>query len=148
MPYYCVDGEQTVSFWIPLDSREQEFSLRCVARSHKLPKQIRPTSWSTMESFYEDGSNFMDLPDIEGGDYQIKEWAMEPGDVVAFNFKLIHGANANTRKTANRTLSFRLVGDDVRFVQRQGRTSPNFPGINQKNGERLREDWFPVIWRA
>ena len=90
----------------------------------------------------------MDLPDIEGGDYQIKEWAMEPGDVVAFNFKLIHGANANTRKTANRTLSFRLVGDDVRFIQRQGRTSPNFPGINQKNGERLREDWFPVIWRA
>jgi len=148
MPYYCVDGEQTVSFWIPLDSREQEFSLRCVAGSHKLPKQIRPTSWSTMESFYEDGSNFMDLPDVESGDYEIKAWAMEPGDVVAFNFKLIHGANANTRKTVNRTLSFRLIGDDVRFIQRPGRTSPNFPDISQKSGERLREDWFPVIWRA
>jgi len=23
----------------------------------------------------------------------------------------------------------------------------NNPDINQKNGERLREDWFPTIWR-
>jgi len=46
----------------------------------------------------------------------------------------------------SRTLSFRLLGDDVRYRQRPGRTSPNFPDINQKNGERLREDWFPTIW--
>jgi len=39
------------------------------------------------------------------------------------------------------------LGDDVRYRQRPGRTSPNFPDINQKNGERLREDWFPIIWR-
>jgi hypothetical protein len=47
----------------------------------------------------------------------------------------------------SRTLSFRLIGDDVRYRQRPGRTSPNFPDISQKNGERLREDWFPIIWR-
>ena len=46
----------------------------------------------------------------------------------------------------SRTLSFRLIGDDVRYQQRPGRTSPNFPNINQKNGELLREDWFPVIY--
>ncbi len=148
MPYYCVDGEQTVSFWIPLDPREKDVSLKCVAGSHKLPKEIRPTSWSTMESFYEDDSNFMDLPDIDNGNFDIKGWSMEPGDVVAFNFKTIHGANANVGNTANRTLSFRVVGDDAHFIQRPGRTSPNFPDINQNNGERLREDWFPVIWRA
>lgn len=148
MPYYCVQGEQTVSFWIPLDAREKEVSLRCVAGSHRLPKEIRPTSWSNMDSFYEDDSNFMDLPDVDGGEYNIEAWAMEPGDAVAFNFKMIHGANPNTRKTASRTLSFRLLGDDVRFIQRPGRTSPNFPDINQKDGERMREDWFPVIWRA
>ncbi len=148
MPYYCVQGEQTVSFWIPLEAREKDVSLKCVAGSHLLPKEIRPTSWSTMDSFYGDDSSFMDMPDIEGGDYDIEAWAMEPGDAVAFNFKMIHGANANTGKTASRTLSFRLLGDDVRFIQRPGRTSPNFPDIDQKNGERLREDWFPVIWRA
>ncbi|MFQ5918473.1 MAG: phytanoyl-CoA dioxygenase family protein [Thermoplasmata archaeon] len=147
-PYYCVQGEQTVSFWIPLDPREEEVSLRCVAGSHKLPKEIRPTSWSTMDSFYGDDASFMDLPDIETGDYDIEAWAMKPGDAVAFNFKMIHGANANTGRSPSRTLSFRLLGDDVRYLQRPGRTSPNFPDINLKDGERMREDWFPVIWRA
>jgi len=46
----------------------------------------------------------------------------------------------------SRTLSFRLLGDDVVYRNRPGRTSPNFPGISQKDGERLREDWFPTIW--
>ena len=83
---------------------------------------------------------------IDNGDFEIKQWATEPGDVVAFNFKLIHGANANKVDDLSRTLSFRLLGDDVVYRQRLGRTSPNFPEINQKNGERLREDWFPTIW--
>ena len=148
MPYYCVRGEQTVSFWIPLEAREKEASLTCVAGSHRLPKEIRPTSWSTLDSFYADDASFMDLPDIDDDGYDIKTWAMEPGDAVAFNFKTIHGAKANTGHAVSRTVSFRLVGDDVRFFQRSGRTSPNFPDIEQQNGDRLREDWFPVIWRA
>jgi hypothetical protein len=41
-----------------------------------------------------------------------------------------------------------FVGDDVTFLQRPGRTSSPFPGIDQQDGERLREDWFPVVWRA
>jgi ectoine hydroxylase-related dioxygenase (phytanoyl-CoA dioxygenase family) len=86
------------------------------------------------------------LPDIENGDFVIKQWSTEPGDVVAFNFKTIHGANANILSSISRTLSFRLLGDDVRYRERIGRTSPNFESINQNNGERLREDWFPVIW--
>ena len=147
MPYYCVDGTQTVSFWLPLESRKRNVSLKCAAGSHLLPKEIRPTSWSNNESFYENTDEFMDLPDIENGDFEIKQWATEPGDVVAFNFRIIHSANANKLSGISRTLSFRLLGDNVRYRQRPGRTSPNFPDINQKNGERLREDWFPIIWR-
>lgn len=148
IPYYCVEGEQTISFWTPLDSRAVDVSLQCLAESHKLPKEIRPTSWATMGSFYEDDSSFMDLSDIKSDSYEIKVWSMEPGDVVAFNFKTIHAANPNIGNSQSRTISFRFLGDDVRFLQRPGRTSPNFPGINQKSGERLREDWFPVIWTA
>jgi len=143
IPYYCVSGDQTVSFWLPLESREKKFSLRSLAGSHLLKKEIRPTSWSNNESFYEDSETFMDLPD--SNDYEIKEWETEPGDVIAFNFKTIHGANANINNKISRTLSFRLVGEDVVFKNRPGRTSPSFPGINQNNGERLREDWFPTL---
>lgn len=146
MPYYCVEGEQTVSFWVPLEAREESISLKCLSGSHQLPKAIRPTSWSTLESFYQDDSDFMDLPNIEENDPDIKTWSMAEGDVIAFNFKTIHGANANTVPRVNRTLSFRWVGDDARYIQRQSRTSPDFPDINLKTGERLREDWFPTIW--
>ena len=109
-----------------------------------LNKEVRPTSWSNNESFYEDNEAFMDMPD--SNQYEIKEWETEPGDVIVFNFKTIHGANANKVDKVSRTLSFRLMGDDVVFRGRPGRTSPNFPGINQKNGERMREDWFPTLW--
>ncbi len=65
----------------------------------------------------------------------------------AFNFKTIHSANANKLSSISRTLSFRLIGDDVRYRDRKARTSPNFENINQNNGERLREDLFPIIWK-
>ena len=63
-----LSGTRTVRSW----SRRWNAScaLRCVAGSHLLPKEIRPTSWSTNESFYEDDSNFMDLPDVENGEYE------------------------------------------------------------------------------
>ena len=120
--------------------------MKCAAGSHSFSKEIRPTSWSNNESFYEDNEAFMDMPNIDNDNFEIKQWATEPGDVVAFNFKTIHSANANTMGGVSRTLSFRLLGDDVCYRQRSGRTSPNFPDINQENGERLREDWFPTIW--
>jgi ectoine hydroxylase-related dioxygenase (phytanoyl-CoA dioxygenase family) len=147
MPYYCVEGDQTVSFWLPLESREKGASLKCAAGSHKLSKEIRPTSWSNNESFYVNDDAFIDLPDIENGDFEIKQWSTEPGDVIAFNFKTIHSANANILSSISRTLSFRLIGDDVRYRDRKARTSPNFENINQNNGERLREDLFPIIWK-
>ncbi len=148
MPYYCVNGMQTVSFWIPLNAREQSVSLRLATRSHQLPKEIRPTSWSSNESFYDDNAQFMDMPDIDNGEFEIRQWAMQPGDAIAFDFRTIHGAYANTLPCANRTLSFRLVGDDACYFDRGGRTSPNFPEINQQSGERLREDWFPVVFNS
>ena len=41
----------------------------------------------------------------------------------------------------------RFIGDDVKYIDRGGETSPPFKGINLKNGAKMREDWFPVIWR-
>ena len=41
-----------------------------------------------------------------------------------------------------------LSGDDARFAERPGATSPPYPGIGLKDGEPLREDWFPVVWRV
>jgi len=42
--------------------------------------------------------------------------------------------------------SLRLVGDDTHFVRREGIvTSPPFPGVTLKHGDRLAGDEFPIL---
>ena len=77
----------------------------------------------------------------------VLEWAMEPGDAVAFDYRTLHGARGNESTIRRRAFSLRLVGDDARYVDRPGRTSPPYPGHGMQADQRLREDWFPVIYR-
>ncbi len=148
-PYYFVDGRQTISFWAPMDP-VKEATLRCVAGSHAWPKPVLPTRWLSEENFYPETNEYMAVPDPdrEPLKFKVLEWEMEPGDAVAFHYKTLHGARGNVAAARRRAFSVRLVGDDARYVERPGRTSPPFPGHGMKPGERLREDWFPVIWRA
>jgi len=39
----------------------------------------------------------------------------------------------------------RFIGDDAKYIQRDGKTSPPFPNHNMTDGQKLREDWFPYI---
>ena len=54
-------------------------------------------------------------------------------------------ARGNTSTRRRRAFSLRLVGEDAAFADRPGRTSPPYPGHGMTAGERLREDWFPVL---
>jgi len=138
-PYYFVEGEQTVSFWCPVDA-VTDASLRCVAGSHLWEKPVLPTRWLSEEDFYPDQDAYMQVPDPDAEGMNIVEWAMQPGDAVAFNYKILHGARGNG------AFSLRLVGDDARYITRPGRTSPPFPGHDMTDGQKLREDWFPTIY--
>jgi ectoine hydroxylase-related dioxygenase (phytanoyl-CoA dioxygenase family) len=144
-PYYFVQGQQTVSFWSPLDPVTQA-SLRCVAGSHKWPKPVLPTRWLSETAFYADDDTYMAVPDPDAEGMDVREWAMEPGDAVAFNYHILHGARGNDAATRRRAFSLRLLGDDARYTTRPGPTSPPFPGHDMEQDQRLREDWFPVIW--
>jgi ectoine hydroxylase-related dioxygenase (phytanoyl-CoA dioxygenase family) len=148
MPYYCVEGMQTASYWIPLDGVTEDNTLRLVLGSHLWPKLLRPKRWAGGEDFYANDAEFMDMPDVERGQYSILAAALEPGDAILFNYRTVHGAKGNTGAGRRRAFSARFVGDDAHFIQRPGRTSPPYPGIGQASGERLREVWFPTVWRA
>jgi ectoine hydroxylase-related dioxygenase (phytanoyl-CoA dioxygenase family) len=145
-PYYFVDGNQTVSFWCPVDPVIGT-GLRCVAGSHRWSKPVLPTRWLSDENFYEHADNFKAAPNPDDEGMDIKEWDMEPGDAVAFDFRTLHGARGNTTQARRRAFSLRLVGDDARFVERPGPTSPPFPGHEMETGQVLREDWFPIIFQ-
>ncbi|MBN8294890.1 phytanoyl-CoA dioxygenase family protein [Rhodobacter sp. NTK016B] len=143
-PYYFVDGAQTVSFWSPMEPVTTA-TLRCVAGSHLWDKPVLPTRWLAETAFYPDPEAYRPVPDPDAEGMQVLEWEMEPGDAVAFDFRTLHGARGNTTDRRRRAFSLRLLGDDARYVERPGRTSPPFPGHEMRPGQRLREDWFPML---
>ncbi|WP_300037887.1 phytanoyl-CoA dioxygenase family protein [uncultured Roseobacter sp.] len=142
-PYYFVGGQQTVSFWSPLDP-VRDATLRCVAGSHLWEKDVLPTRWAKGDAFF-DPAPYMPVPDPEAEGMRIIEFDMEPGDAVAFHFRTLHGARGNTAQARRRAFSLRLIGEDARYTERPGPTSPPFPGHGMEEGDRLREDWFPVL---
>ncbi|NOC84468.1 phytanoyl-CoA dioxygenase family protein [Ruegeria sp. HKCCD6428] len=143
-PYYFVEGQQTISFWSPLDPVRQA-TLRCVAGSHRWEKEVLPTRWVSEDGFFPDEGQYIPVPDPDAQGMKIVEFEMEPGDAVAFNYRTLHGARGNQSDSRRRAFSLRLVGDDARYVERPGRTSPPFPGHDMTPGQRLREDWFPIL---
>ena len=146
MPYYCVDGNDTGSFWIPLDPITKDNSLQILLGSHKLPKLVRPTKWSNNQPWYSNDDNFMDMPDITTMGKNILKPEMSLGDAILFNFKALHSSPGNSENIPRRAFSIRFIGDDVKYIDRDGETSPPFKGIDLKMGAKMREDWFPVVW--
>ena len=145
-PYYFVDGEQTVSFWVPVDP-VKEATLRLIAGSHHWDKMVLPVRWIDDSDFYAEPGAYRSVPDPDNDpSMKVLEWEMQPGDAVLFDFRTAHGAKGNPHAARRRVLSLRWVGDDARYVERPGRTSPPFPGHGMIVGQKLREDWFPVVW--
>jgi ectoine hydroxylase-related dioxygenase (phytanoyl-CoA dioxygenase family) len=144
-PYYFVDGQQTISFWTPLD-QVRDATLRMVSGSHLWEKPVLPRRWLSNKDFYAGEDIYMPVPDPDAQGMAVVEWEMEPGDAVAFNFKVLHGTRGETLKSRRRAFSLRLVGDDARYVERAGPTSPPYRGHDMIPGQKLREDWFPTIY--
>ena len=143
-PYYFVGGERHVSFWAPMDP-VTDATLRCVAGSHRWERPVLPTRWLADDDFYPASDEYLPIPDPDAEGMDILEWAMAPGDAVAFDFRTLHGARGNDSPIRRRAFSLRLVGDDARYVARPGPTSPPFPGHGMRPGDALREDWFPTL---
>jgi len=146
-PYYFIEGNQTVSFWCPLDP-VNDATLRCVAGSHKWANPVMPMKWSTNEGFFPNKDDYIPVPDPDSDlkKYPVKEWEMEPGDVVAFNYKTLHGSRGNTTNNRRRAFSLRLFGDDAKYVTRPGPCSPPFTGHGLREGDILDKELFPVIY--
>ncbi len=142
-PYYFVEGQKNVSFWSPLDP-VTDATLRCVAGSHLWEKPVLPTRWVKGDAFF-DPAPYMPVPDPDAEGMDIREWTMEPGDAVAFNYGILHGARGNQSTARRRAFSLRLLGDDATYTQRPGPTSPPFPGHEMAQGQKLRTDWFPML---
>jgi ectoine hydroxylase-related dioxygenase (phytanoyl-CoA dioxygenase family) len=151
LPYYCVDGASTASVYVSLDHADADVAVRFVRGSHRWQRLFYPR-------VFEDGSNFNDdqagtgmepAPDIdaEAQAYDIAAWPLAPGDTILFDFRTLHGTGNAPVKSMRRAFSTRWLGDDVTYCERPGETSPPYRDHGMRHGERMREDWFPVLWR-
>ena len=112
-----VKGKKTLSFWVPLDPVKKA-TLRMVTGSHKWPKPVLPTKWLSNENFYPNADEYLPVPDPDKEQMDIREFDMNPGDAVAFNFDILHGARGAAADQQRRAFSLRLLGDDTRYTER------------------------------
>lgn len=147
MPYYCVDSAKTCSLWIALDPVARDCAVEYVAGSHGWGREFRPERFNG--SPLNAGDTRERIPDIDANraDFDIRGWAMQPGDAVAFTYWTVHGAPGNDSTERRRAFSVRWVGDDAVYVDR-GIHSPPFPDPGFETGEPLAGDLFPLLWRA
>jgi len=145
-PYYLVEGLQSVSFWVPVDPVSRERSIEYVAGSHRWGKDFTPKRFDGTDLYANDQNEGMPDIDADREAFDIRGWAVEPGDAIAFNFRTLHGAPANHSSVRRRVVSIRWVGDDARFINRPGQTSPNFPGLDYEDGMPFEGEEFPVLY--
>jgi len=149
-PYYCVDGDQVCSIWLPLDPVPRKVGLEFIAGSHAWGKMYMPKKFLTNEEYTYKPGSFDSIPDIEANrdKYEILSWDLELGDCIVFHFKTLHGGPGNlSQRARRRAFSSRWIGDDAVFADRPGETSPPFPELSSfKQGDPLDHPLFPVCW--
>ena len=125
----------------------KEICLKCISKSHLTGKIHRPKRFNGNDLYENDHTE--EMPDIESNldSYNILAWDMEPGDAIAFDFRIIHGASANFNESLRRRVfSARCVGEKTRFVDRKGKGSPPFDHVQLNTGDKLDVEDFPVVY--
>lgn len=152
LPYYCLDGGQTVSLWVPLDPVSKAVCPHFLAGSHLGQATYMPRRFKTLKPLEGDTSTYKPFPEIDevrDAD-RLRSFDLEPGDAIAFDYHTLHNAPPNQTGTRRRAVSLRFVGEDVRFVDRPHELSPPFTemGLELNMGDKLPEEWFPTVWQS
>ena len=147
-PYYNVDG-RGVSAWIPVDPVPADGCLELLAGSHRGP-WLMPRTFLTKEARWFPEGSLGELPDIDADPaaFDIRRFALEPGDAIFFDFLTVHGAPGFPHPGQRRVLSLRYLSAEARHAPRAWRTSPPFEGLDAElpAGAAMDHPLFPVVW--
>ena len=146
-PYYCVDGAQNVSLWVPLDPVPATAGVRFLRGSHRWGRRFVPRRFVDATPYAAADDGFELVPDVDAlvEPDDIVAFDVEPGDVIAFHFRTLHAApgTAGVLDGRRRAVSFRYVGGDARFATRPWLHSPPFDPIDP--GAPLDDERFPLV---
>ena len=147
-PYYNVEGFDNCSMWMPVDPVPRESTLEFLAGSHREGWLMPRTFLTEQARWFPDGS-LEEIPDIEADRdaFDIRGWALEPGDAVFFHMLTAHHAYGVPGRHRRRAFSLRFLGDDATHAPRPWRTSPPFDGLDEElpPGAPMDHPLFPVL---
>jgi len=147
-PYYNVDGVDNVSMWMPVDPVPAESTLEFWAGSHR-GGWLMPRTFLTEQAKWFPEGTLAEIPDIEAdrGTYDVRGWALEPGDAVFFHMLTAHHAYGVPGSARRRVFSLRFLGDDAVHAPRAWRTSPPFEGLADElpAGAPMDHPLFPIL---
>lgn len=148
LPYYCVDGDQGISFWIPLTDIDESNRIEFISGSHAWNKLFTPKKFNGIDSYEVPCGLYEDLPKLDDPSFSKLSWTMQQGDVIAFDFRTIHGNSDNDRPNLleRKTVAFRFLGERMRFSTRPGEKSPPFSTVSLPKGAPLDHELFPIVW--
>ena len=149
-----MDGSQIGSIWIPVDAMSEAAGVSWVLGSHKWGL-FRPRHFADA-SPYAGTEHLPAMPDVERlratGGAAVKAFAVEPGDVLAFDARIVHGSkgNADAAAVRQRRVALRFGGDDAVYCERPGETAIPTPDVAAEHGlahgQPLACDTFPRVW--
>ena len=145
LPYTPMEGE-LCSLWVALDAVSAEHSLELIAGSHRWGRAYRPVSF-TPEAVDRPGFNTLEpQPDMNTlrDNQTVLNWAVEPGDVIAFNGMTLHASSANGGTARRHTFIARYAVDGAVYTPRGAGEYPQFPDCGLEAGQPLGGVQFPL----
>jgi ectoine hydroxylase-related dioxygenase (phytanoyl-CoA dioxygenase family) len=147
-PYFLIQGDQCCSLWLALDHATSENgAMKFVRGSHTWGKAYWPVTFKGGEDIRQEGFAGP-VPDIDSdaGAYDIITYELSPGDCTVHHGMTLHGAPPNRSAAMRRRgLSYRFIGDDIRFKKR--RFSAPLPEVVEiEDGAPLNHPLFPKLW--
>lgn len=133
--YLAIDGEDLAVVWISFDALGKDDSLEFVKGSHH-GQLYNGSAFKPGDDTapLHPNSSLPRLPDIEGrrAEFDIVSWAVEPGDVIVFHPKVLHGGAPTHGGMRRRTLTLRFFGDRAVYDPRDGGAGPPIKGFHQR----------------
>ena len=149
LSYYCVDGLQTASVYVALDEIPEDTAVRFLAGTHRDGNTYIPRRFLSGADYPSQDDSMVRAPVNEDmSNRTVISGALRAGDAIVFDFRTLHGSTDAPVTTRRRAFSTRWLGDDVRYVERPGVTSPPLDNLGVATGEPMPEAMFPTLWSS
>lgn len=147
--YYELEGTWCVA-WVPLNPVAAEDSLRFVAGSHQGPLYLPQDFGGGTGAFAiaADGQSMPRVPDVDGEPqrWRVLAWDLEPGDLLVFHPRTLHGNAGNRAPQRSRRLSLRWVAEDCRYREKPLPWATFRPDHGLADGQRVLGELYPLVW--